>query len=257
MPGLGDPFIIRAIMKTLLQTISALAAIGALCLGGCASTDSQAAPFKKTAEDSVKPGINKTFLDAELDVDKYVGIFEGESREVFANRAAIVKAMAIRSGTNLADVGAGTGPFVGLFADAVGGKGTVYAIDIAPKFVEHLAKRAKEEGHENVEARLCGENSVDLPVGSIDYAFICDVYHHFEFPRNTMGSLHSALREGGEVVIVDFERIPGVSRDWILGHVRAGKAEVIVEMESFGFGLVEELTVAGLEENWIARFRKQ
>lgn len=244
-------------MKIRLQTISAFAALGALCLGSCASTDSQAAPFEKTSEDSVKPGINKTFLDSELDVDKYVGIFEGESREVFANREAIVKSMGIRAGADVVDVGAGTGPFVGLFASAVGPKGTVYAVDIAPNFVEHLAQRAVNEGHANVKAQLCSENSVDLEPGSVDYAFICDVYHHFEFPRNTMGSLHSALREGGEVVIVDFERIPGISRDWILGHVRAGKDEVVVEMAGFGFALVEEIKILGVEENWIGRFKKQ
>ena len=108
-----------------------------------------------------------------------------------------------------------------------------------------------------VEARLCSENSADLPADSIDLAFLCDVYHHFEFPRNSMGSLHHALRDGGEVVIVDFERIPGVSREWILGHVRAGKAEVFAELDSYGFELVEELAFDELEENWVARFRKR
>ena len=183
--------------------------------------------------------------------------FEGESREVFAERATIVAAIGLKPGQAVADVGAGTGPFVGYFADAVGDQGTVYAIDIAPNFVEHLAQRAKREGHNQVEARLCSEDSVDLPADSIDLAFMCDVYHHFEFPRSSMGSIHSALRTGGEVVIVDFERIPGVSREWILGHVRAGKDEVFAEMASFGFVLVEQITMSGLKENWVARFRKQ
>lgn len=72
-----------------------------------------------------------------------------------------------------------------------------------------------------------------------------------------MGSLHYALRTGGQVVIVDFERIPGVSREWTLGHVRAGKAEVIAELDRFGFDLLEELHIEGLEENWAARFQKR
>ncbi len=244
-------------MKTLLTKISSIAAVGALYLGGCAGLGSQAAPYETTPESSVKPGINKPFLVEDLDVDKFVERFEGESREVFANREAIVNSMRIRSGADVVDVGAGTGPFIGLFANAVGPTGAVYAIDIAPNFVEHLANRAREEGHANVRAQLCSENSVELEPGSVDYAFICDVYHHFEFPRNTMGSLHSALRKGGEVVIVDFERIPGISRDWILGHVRVGKDGVVGEMKSFGFEFVEEINILGVEENWIGRFRKQ
>jgi len=240
-----------------LLATSALAA----CLFSCRTCPcEETAAMQATAagpEESVKPGINDSFLDPELEVNKYVDRFEGESREVFANREAIVAAIEIKQDASVADVGAGTGPFIGLFAQAVGKEGKVYAIDIAPKFVQHLADRAQREGHANIEARLCSEDSVDLEPLSIDYAFICDVYHHFEFPRSTMGSLHSALRPGGEVVIVDFERIPGVSREWIMGHVRAGKEEVFAEMASFGFEMVEEISLAGLKENWVARFRKQ
>jgi len=87
--------------------------------------------------------------------------------------------------------------------------------------------------------------------------FICDTYHHFEYPHHTMASIHAALGRNGEVVIVDFERIPGVSREWTLDHVRAGKQEVIAEMESFGFDLVEEVEVPGLSENYVVRFRKR
>ena len=72
-----------------------------------------------------------------------------------------------------------------------------------------------------------------------------------------MASLHRALRSGGEVVMVDFERIPGVSREWVLDHVRCGKDEVIAEVEGDGFELVEELAVPGLAENYVLRFRRR
>ena len=230
----------------------ALSCFSQVALVACAS-----APYEPAPEESVKPGINESFLEKELDVRDYIERFEGESREVFAHRQGLVDAIGLDPGQTVADVGAGTGPFIGPFAEAVGRGGKVYAIDIAPDFVEHLRRRAIEEGYAQVEARRCRENSVDLPQDSIDVAFICDVYHHFEFPRSSMGSLHYALRDGGEVVIVDFERIPGVSREWILGHVRAGKSQVIAELDEYGFDLVEELDVEGLEENWVARFRKR
>ena len=222
---------------------------------GCASPAPQA--YAPPAEESVRPGVNDSFLASDLDVDSFVERFEGESREVFAQRGAIVDAMGLRPGAVVADVGSGTGAFLSALAGAVGPKGKVLALDIAPPFVERLAERARSEGLPQVEARLCGENSVELPARSIDAAFICDVYHHFEYPRSTMGSIHHALRDGGQVVIVDFERIPGVSSEWTLGHVRAGKDEVVAEMASFGFALVEELEIPGLRENWVGRFHKQ
>ena len=53
------------------------------------------------------------------------------------------------------------------------------------------------------------------------------------------------------------QRIPGVSSEWTLGHVRAGKDEVVAEVASFGFELVEFLDVPGMSENWIGRFAKR
>jgi SAM-dependent methyltransferase len=246
-------------MKKPLLILLAATTLATVPFSSCASPTPTPTPTptQSVIEDSVKPGINDSFLDPGLKVEKFVERFEGESREVFAQRKVIAAAIGIERGTSIVDVGAGTGPYIGLFAEAVGPEGTVYAIDIAPNFVEHLAQRAKDEGHPQIQARLCSEDSVDLPAKSVNYGFICDVYHHFEFPRTTMASLHSALRDDGEVVIVDFHRIPGVSRDWILGHVRAGKQEVFAEMKSFGFDLVEEIHIDGLEENWVARFRKQ
>ena len=65
----------------------------------------------------------------------------------------------------------------------------------------------------NVTGVVATDRSVELPAASIDLAFICDTYHHFEFPLRTMESLHRALRPGGQVVVIDFERIEGQSSD--------------------------------------------
>ena len=42
--------------------------------------------------------------------------------------------------------GAGTGLFTRQFAKTVGPDGQVYAVDIAPKFLEHIQKTAREAG---------------------------------------------------------------------------------------------------------------
>jgi hypothetical protein len=55
--------------------------------------------------------------------------------------------------------------------------------------------------------------------------------------------------------VVDFERIPGRSRDWVLDHVRAGKDAFRAEIEAAGFVVEPELEIAGLEENYVLRFR--
>ena len=207
-------------------------------------------------EASVKPGINQDFLDPALDVTKYEERFEVESREIFAQRAKIAALVNATDGMRIADVGAGTGLFTLMFATKVGTNGVVHAVDIAPKFVEHCEALAKSRGLQNVRGVVCTERSVELPPASCDVAFVCDTYHHFEYPRSTLASIHAALRSGGELIVVDFIRIPGQSRPWILDHVRAGQDVVTAEIEAAGFRKVRDEATPFLRDNCATRFVK-
>jgi 3-mercaptopyruvate sulfurtransferase SseA/ubiquinone/menaquinone biosynthesis C-methylase UbiE len=201
---------------------------------------------------SVRPGINKPFENP--DVPEYIGKFETESREIFAQRKEIVAACQLKPGMRVADVGAGTGLFTRLFAKEVGPRGQVYAVDIAPKFIKHIEKTCKDADIQNVAGVVCAADSVKLPPRSVDRVFICDTYHHFEFPLRTMASIHQALRPGGRVVLIDFHRIEGTSREWVLSHVRAGQEVVVKEVESSGFKKVAEKKL--LTENYFLVFEK-
>jgi predicted methyltransferase len=97
--------------------------------------------------------------------------------------------------------------------------------------------------------------SPQLPDASVDVAFICDAYHHFEFPERMMASLHKSLKLGGRVVVVDFARIPGKSSEWVLKHVRAGQDIVEKEIASCGFRKVDEVEGI-LSENYFLIFEK-
>lgn len=207
-------------------------------------------------QESVKPGINKDFLSRELDVDEYIKKFEVESREVFSQRAKLTELLELKPGMGIADIGAGTGAYLNLFAEGVGEGGKVFAVDIAPNFLKHLTERVREAKWKHVEVVACDERQTGLGEGVIDRAYICDTYHHFEFPMQTMTSLFKAMRPGGMLVLVDFEREPGTSREWILTHVRAGKKEVQAEVEGVGFTFLDEPKVEGLTENYVLRFRR-
>ncbi len=204
-------------------------------------------------EKSVRPGINDPFQNP--DVKKFEGTFEGESREVFAKRKEIVAAVGLKPGESVADIGAGTGLFTRPFAAEVGPKGKVYAVDIAQKFLDHIAKTNKDAGIANVTTVLCKPHSAELPAGSIDVAFICDTYHHFEFPSRTMASIHAALNPGGRVVLIDFRRVKGQSTDWVMNHVRAGQEVFEQEIADAGFKKVKEAKDT-LKENYLVVFEK-
>ena len=233
----------------------ALALVVSLLAFGCQGYGSHEDVYFPVEEANVKPGINERYKSPDLAVGEYQERFETESREVFALREQIVAAIGIEAGDDVADIGAGTGIFTKLFSDAVGKKGKVYAVELAPNFIAHLVHRKNAEDWENVEVVTGSDRSVELERNTLDVAFVCDTYHHFEYPLSTLASLRIALRPGGRLVVLDFDRIPGVSSDWILEHVRAGQATVVDEIERAGFVLERELEDVPLEENYLLVFR--
>ncbi len=240
-----------AVMKRLISTI----AFSVLSVAFIVCAQEDVSP--KAKQESVKPGINKNFLDPNLDIKQWFGRFEVESREVYHCRDKILAALGIVPGSALADIGAGTGLYMKPFAEAVGKDGQVFAVDISEVFVKNLKKRAQESELSQVKVVQCSEDSVKLPANSIDLAFICDTYHHFEYPALTLASIHKALKPGGRMVVIDFERIPGVSREWLLGHVRAGKDVFTSEINAAGFELEKEVTIDGFKENYFLVFGKR
>jgi ubiquinone/menaquinone biosynthesis C-methylase UbiE len=134
--------------------------------------------------------------------------------------------------------------------------GKVYAVDIAENFVRHIERQAQAAGVSNVVGVVCQPDDVNLPPESIDLAYICDTYHHFEFPHKTMRSIHRALKPGGQVILIDFHRIEGKSSEWTLSHVRAGQEVFCREIIEAGFQQVEEKPNL-LRESYYVRFVKQ
>jgi ubiquinone/menaquinone biosynthesis C-methylase UbiE len=143
-----------------------------------------------------------------------------------------------------------------LFAEQVGESGRVYAVEISPKFLEHLRERFAAEESTPVRVIEGTRKSVELAPSSVEMVFICDVYHHFESPQDSLASLHSAIRPGGSLVLIDFERIPGESPEWIFDHVRAGKKVFRAEIEAAGFVWTEEVQLEGLKNNYMLRFER-
>ena len=218
----------------------------------CAASLGCAALFSTAQEKSVRPGINKPFENPDL--KDFLKKFEGESREIAAHAKEIVAACKIKPGMIVADVGAGTGLFTRRFAAEVGKKGKVIAVDIAPTFLRYIEKTCEENKLKNVETIQCDQFSTKLPRNSVDLVFICDTYHHFEFPQRTLQSIYDALRPAGKIILIDFHRIEGKSSEFVLGHVRAGQEVFVREVKSAGFHVVGEEKF--LKENYFVRFQK-
>ncbi len=216
-------------------------------------TQGQTQPETKKAK--VDPKINAAFKKP--NVKEYIKKFETESRENYARRHEIVAALGLRPGMAVADIGAGTGLFTRLFAEKVGRTGKVYAVDVAEPFLEHIAGEAKRKGQTHVVTIRGSQDSTNLPAESVDLVFLSDVYHHLEKPEKTLTSIRQALRPGGRLVVIEFDRVEGRSSAFVLKHVRASQAVFRKEIEDAGFAVIPTPEPPKLKENFFLCFEKR
>jgi predicted methyltransferase len=178
---------------------------------------------------------------------------ESEGRALFDRRFDVLDMIGLKPGWDVADIGAGSGLFTRLMAERVGPTGTVYGVEISAKLVDHIARTAETAGLRNVKAVLGTPTSPNLAAGSVDLVFVADSYHHFEYPREMLSEIKRALRPDGVLLIIDWERIEGVSHPFILDMVRAGKGTVVDEIKNAGFDLVEEVPM--FDDEYVLKFR--
>ena len=208
--------------------------------------------FAHAQSTGADPEINRSYEHP--DYQQWVARFERPGREVYDKRHEIVAATGVRSGMVVADIGAGTGLFTRLFSPLVGASGKVIAVDISRVFIDNILRAAREQGLNNVEGIVNTQTDTLLPVESIDLAFLSDTYHHFEQPLSMMKSIHRALRPGGTLVVIDFQK-HNHSSAWIKDHVRAGGQTVVEEIGAAGFEPKGKEKL--LHDNYFLRFARQ
>jgi ubiquinone/menaquinone biosynthesis C-methylase UbiE len=202
-------------------------------------------------EESIHPGINDPFMNS--DIEEWLAKFEGDDREIYTRRDEIVSMLNLKRGMDVADVGTGTGFFTMLFAQKVGPDGIVYALDIAENFITYVNETAEELSLANVRGTVTLVDSTTLAPNSVDVVFLAHTYHHFEYPVKMLESIRSAVRPKGIVVLVGMERIEGISSEFVLNMVRAGKGTFTDEFKDAGFELIEEVPFSN--KNYILKFR--
>lgn len=169
------------------------------------------------------------------DIEVWVERFEDPERDTWQKPAEVVKAMNLRPGDVVADIGAGTGYFTRHIAAAVGPSGKAIGLDIEPGMVEYMKEDARKLNLSNYEARVVKTDDPGLGPHSVDVIFLCDTYHHIENRVEYFRNVSPSLKPGGRVVVVDFIKDTdfGPPRD----HKMAEEA-VIEELQNAGYRLI-------------------
>jgi ubiquinone/menaquinone biosynthesis C-methylase UbiE len=115
----------------------------------------------------------------------------------------IVRALDLRRGDTVADLGSGAGYFALKLSHAVGDRGQVLAVDLRRLSLFFLWTRALLRGQHNVHVIAGEENDPHLPIGTLDAVLICNTFHEFSYPELMLNHTFRSLRPGGHLVVVD------------------------------------------------------
>jgi ubiquinone/menaquinone biosynthesis C-methylase UbiE len=211
-------------MKTAMKSAAACAAL-AIAWPLCAQVASQANARYQTSE-------GRKAVAAGL---------EAPDREQRQKPQDLVRAMGLRPGMTVADVGTGVGYMLPFLSRTVGAVGQVIAEDIFDDYLAAAKIRATNQQLTNVTFVKGTDRDPSLPESAVDEVLVLDAYHHFDYPQAMLAGVHKALKPNGKLVIVEYYKTPAaVPNGDAVNHIRLNKPDVIREIEANHFRLVSE-----------------
>jgi arsenite methyltransferase len=187
-----------------------------------------------------KPATMEEMHRLHSDSKAYIAMLDDPARDATQKPHEVVMALGLQEGQRIADIGAGSGYFTFRFARHVGAAGRVYAVDVSPEMVLHLNERIRDAGLDNVRPILSRPDDPLLADASVDRIFICDTWHHIPSHPAYLERLKKALRPGGQVIIVDFQKKPTAVGAPM--EIRIAREDVVKEFQQTGYGLIREET---------------
>ena len=145
-------------------------------------------------------------------------ILNSEAKKRNSKPEDIIRALEIKSGEVIADIGAGGGYFALRFSKLTGEEGLVYAVDVKPRLLKIIEMSVEEQEISNVKTVLANPEDKSLPLKDVDLFFLRNVYHHLKNRVEYFTELKSALKPGGKVAIIDYTREKRFHLAAALGH---------------------------------------
>ncbi len=174
------------------------------------------------------------------DIERWVRLFEDPERKRWQRPQEVVDFLSIEKEQIVVDIGAGTGYFSVLFAEAVGPQGKVLALDVEEGMVDYVNERARRESLGQLLSAVVPPDDPAIPDPGADLVFVCDTWHHIDDRIAYLAKIRSKLRPGGRLAIVDF-REGELPVGPPAGH-KLSREDVLSELKTAGWTLAEEMT---------------
>ena len=184
----------RSSSLTLLAALACAAVPLSFGAAGCGGGQAAGGPASPSGDERAM---------SEEEVDRAAAQLEDPSREAWQRPDEVVEHLRVEPGMTVVDLGVGTGYFLGRLSQAVGADGRVLGLDVEPAFVRRSRGRCELDSLHNVEVREVAADDPGLDGGSVDRVLVVDTWHAIEARTDYARRLSAALREGGELLIVD------------------------------------------------------
>ena len=132
-----------------------------------------------------------------------LSIFDSPGRDEKLHINRVMDILSIAPGKTVADIGAGSGWFTVRAARRVTESGVVYAVDINPDAIRHIAHRAQQEHLRNVKSVLSKADDPGLPANAVDAVLLLKTYHEVANPIALLRNLRTSLRPNARVGVID------------------------------------------------------
>lgn len=137
--------------------------------------------------------------------DQWIKTLESPNRVASIKIDDLIARLHVKPGDTVADIGAGSGLLSLPLAKAVSPGGKVYAVEIDPRFLEVIARKATDEHVTNVRTVSGQFGDPNLPASDVDLALFHDVLHHIEDRAGYLTALSRYLKPSGRIAVVEFD----------------------------------------------------
>ncbi len=161
-----------------------------------------------------------------------------ETRDPEENPRKLLKALDVKPGQTVCDLGCGNGFYTLQLAKLVGKHGRVLAVDIQPEMLALLKQRAEKAGLHNIEPILGTQVAPNLPQSEVDLILLVDVYHEFSYPEQMLRAMRESLKPNGRLALAEF-RMEDPTVPIKLLH-KMSKEQILKEFLPNGLKLVGE-----------------
>jgi ubiquinone/menaquinone biosynthesis C-methylase UbiE len=153
-----------------------------------------------------------------------LGAVEDE-RDKWQSADQVLRALDLKNGSVVGDVGCGSGYFTIRLSSAVGEDGRVLAEDIRRLPLLVLTVRSLVGNRHNIKVIKGQADEPGFGNQTLDAVLIANTYHEFKHPRVMLEKIKESLRSGGRLVVLD--RAPSEPGD-VSRETEAGRHELSV-----------------------------